>query len=94
MDTTFKVQVCKGLVTNKRKGTTRVGYWVPIVNIPADVAEVLGCAKHGARWGLAWDTVKRQWRDMSGAIAVTTIEANAVLVTLEEGTKGIALLDF
>lgn len=91
----FTVKAHKGVVTNRKKGTSRIGYWVKLEDIPADVAGELGCNKIVARPGLAWDTVTRAWRDMSNAVSVTTVQANAVLVTLaDDGRKGIALLDF
>lgn len=91
----FTVKAHKGYITNRKKGTSRVGYWVKLEDIPADIAGELGCNKIAARPGLAWDTHRRAWRDMSNAVSVTTAEVNAVLVTLSaDGSKGIALLDF
>lgn len=90
----FIVEVCKGLVTNKRKGTSRRGYWIPLKNIPHYIAEQLACVKNTARPTLSWDTHKAQWRDMRNAKIESFVIANAVLVTMPDGSKGITLLDF
>lgn len=91
---TFIVEVCKGVVTNQRKGTTRQGYWIPMRNIPKDVANSLWAIKEKARPSLAWDMHARQWRDLRNAQKVSSTFANAVIVTMDDGRQGIALLDF
>ena len=90
----FLVEVRAGTVTNVRKGTSRRGYWIPIQSLPRDVATQLGADKDTARKSLAWDTHARNWRDMSAAKLERYIWANAAIVTMDDGTTSIALLDF
>ena len=90
----FLVKVCKGIVKNVRKGTVRTGYWIPVETLPWQVAQQFGADKDKARPTLAWDTHSRGWRDMANASKQGEVIANAVVVEMDDGSRGIALLDF
>ena len=91
---TFNVLVYKGLVTNRKRGTSRRGYWIPAESLPRDVANQLGCKPEVARPNLGWDTHVRDWRDMVNAKGKEAIFATAMLVETPEGAKTVVLLDF
>ena len=94
MENTFLVKVCKGEIVNVNKGTRRHGYWVPLESIPTHIAKMLKCDRLTARPHLAWDTHHRQWRDLRRAKVEGHAWATGVLATLQDGSVGIALLDF
>lgn len=90
----FIVEVCKGVVTNTRKDTSRIGYWIPVRALPRHVAGRFGADKATARTTLGFDLHQREWRDMKHATVQSISYCNAAVVTMDDGTVSIALLDF
>lgn len=91
---TFIVKVCKGLVTNQKRDTSRIGWWIPVSGLPRHIAGQFGADKDKARPKLAFDLHVRNWRDMKNAQEEEHTFCTATVVTMDDGTKGIALLDF
>lgn len=90
----FVVEVCKGTVTNQKRDTSRIGYWIPVRTLPRHVAGRFGADKATARTTLGFDLHQRQWRDMKHAVRESSTFCNATVVTMDDGTVSIALLDF
>lgn len=90
----FLVEVRRGLVTNEKKDTSRVGYWVPLQSLPRHIAARFGADKTSARNSLGFDVGKAQWRDMKNARVQDSRFCHASIVQFEDGTVSIALLDF
>lgn len=91
---TFLVRACKGIVRNKATGTIREGFWIPVECLPDSVAKQLDCDNKTARPHLAWDMQMTGWRDMRNAQLTDAVFANAALVTLPNGQRTIAMIDF
>lgn len=90
----FVVEVCKGIVTNQKNDTSRIGYWIPVRSLPRHVAGRFGADKATARTTLGFDLHQRQWRDMKNATPQSRTFCNAVVVKMDDGTESLALLDF
>lgn len=90
----FLVEVCKGMVTNQRRETSRIGYWIPLRSIPRHIAARFRADKSTARNTLGFDIGVGQWRDMKNARVETSRLCNAAISQFDDGTVSIALLDF
>lgn len=91
---TFVVRVCKGIVMNQKRDTSRMGYWVPVTALPRGIAARFGADRDTARPKLAFDLHARDWRDMKNAQMQEETFCTATVVQMDDGRLGIALLDF
>lgn len=89
----FSVYVNRGIVTNSKNDTARIGYWIPLRSLPRHAASRLGVDRDTGRETLSYD-LSNGWRDMRNASVESTRVCTATIVTRDDGTVGIALLDY